>query len=50
MASGAKLVSVRVLDCEGLGTVTNVVEGIEWIASNQKEVRAHVGLACVIGV
>lgn len=43
VASHAQLVSVRVLDCGGLGTVTDVVEGLQWIASEQEN-RAHPGV------
>jgi subtilisin family serine protease len=35
IAKGANLVSVRVLDCTGSGTVSGVIAGIDWITANR---------------
>lgn len=42
VAPGATVVSVRVLDCEGQGTVENVVKGLQWIRSHHVSGRAAV--------
>jgi aqualysin 1 len=34
VASGVKLVSVRVLDCQGSGLSSGVIAGLDWIAAN----------------
>ncbi|MGW0777433.1 S8 family peptidase [Streptomyces sp. NPDC002835] len=34
VATKASLVSVRVLDCEGGGTVSGVIAGMDWVAAN----------------
>jgi subtilisin family serine protease len=34
VAKGVSLVAVRVLDCTGQGTVTNVIAGLDWVASH----------------
>ncbi|HSU35612.1 MAG TPA: S8 family serine peptidase [Propionibacteriaceae bacterium] len=34
VAKGVKLVSVRVLDCAGSGTVSGVIAGIDWVATH----------------
>jgi subtilisin family serine protease len=34
VAKGVKLWSVRVLNCSGSGTITGVINGINWVASN----------------
>jgi serine protease len=45
VAKGAKLVAVRVLDCGGSGTISNVVAGIEWVTSHhQKPAVANMSL------
>lgn len=36
VAKGAHVVSVKVLDSSGLGTVSGTVAGLDWIASNHK--------------
>ncbi|HEX6576377.1 MAG TPA: S8 family serine peptidase [Gemmatimonadaceae bacterium] len=35
VAKAAKLVSVRVLDCEGSGTISQVIAGLDWIIANR---------------
>ena len=35
VAKGVKLHSVRVLDCTGAGTVSGLIEGLSWVASNR---------------
>ncbi|MDX6263833.1 MAG: hypothetical protein QOH84_5521 [Kribbellaceae bacterium] len=37
MAKGAKIIAVRVLDCNGSGTTESVVAGIEWVTANAKK-------------
>ena len=34
VAKEAKVVAVRVLNCQGSGTVSNVVAGLNWVAQN----------------
>ncbi|MEU4557104.1 S8 family peptidase [Actinoplanes sp. NPDC023936] len=34
VAKKVKLVSVRVLDCEGSGTLSDVIDGIDWVTAN----------------
>jgi subtilisin family serine protease len=34
VAPGVSLVAVRVLDCSGSGTLSNVVSGIDWVTAN----------------
>jgi subtilisin family serine protease len=34
VAKGVNLVAVRVLDCEGLGTSEDVIQGIDWVTAN----------------
>ena len=34
VAKGATLVAVRVLDCGGSGSVSNVVAGVNWVAAD----------------
>lgn len=36
VAKRAKLYSVRVLDCEGSGTMAGVVAGVDWVAKNAR--------------
>lgn len=36
VAKGAALVSVRVIDCDGAGTISGVVAGLDWIAMHGK--------------
>ena len=33
-APGAQLVSVRVLDCQGLGTYSNIIAGVDWVTQH----------------
>uniref|UniRef100_A0AAU3H6D9 S8 family peptidase n=1 Tax=Streptomyces sp. NBC_01401 TaxID=2903854 RepID=A0AAU3H6D9_9ACTN len=37
VASGASLVPVRVLNCEGSGTWAGIIAGLDWIAQNAKQ-------------
>ncbi|GGJ38000.1 S8 family peptidase [Deinococcus roseus] len=37
VAKNVKLVSVRVLDCEGSGSMDGVIEGIDWVIKNAKK-------------
>ncbi|MFF3291438.1 S8 family peptidase [Streptomyces sp. NPDC003023] len=37
VARKASLVSVRVLDCEGGGTLSGVIAGMDWVAANAKQ-------------
>lgn len=37
VAKEASSVAVRVLDCQGSGTVSNVVAGLNWVAQNAKK-------------
>ena len=37
VARRATLVSVRVLDCGGTGTISDVVAGIDWVAANHRK-------------
>lgn len=37
VAKNVKLVSVRVLDCEGSGTMDGVIQGIDWVVKNAKK-------------
>jgi subtilisin family serine protease len=34
VADGVRLVAVRVLDCNGSGTVSGVIAGVDWVTSN----------------
>ena len=34
VAKGVKLVGVRVLDCEGSGTLSGVIAGLDWVTAN----------------
>ena len=34
VAKGASIVGVRVLDCTGSGTTTDIVQGIDWVTAN----------------
>ena len=34
VAKGANLISVRVFDCNGSGTTTTIISGLDWIANN----------------
>ncbi|EFJ51534.1 hypothetical protein VOLCADRAFT_31946, partial [Volvox carteri f. nagariensis] len=36
VARGSRLVSVRVLDCNGSGTIADTVAGLDWVARNAK--------------
>jgi subtilisin family serine protease len=36
VAKGATLYSVRVLDCNGSGTATGVISGIDWVTANHR--------------
>ncbi|NIK59404.1 S8 family peptidase [Kribbella shirazensis] len=37
LAKGAKVVGVRVLDCQGSGSTESVVAGIDWVTKNAKK-------------
>jgi subtilisin family serine protease len=37
LAKGAKIIAVRVLDCNGSGTTESVVGGIDWVTKNAKK-------------
>ncbi|CAL5228884.1 g12099 [Coccomyxa viridis] len=37
VAKEASVVAVRVLDCEGTGTISDLVAGLDWVASNAKQ-------------
>ncbi|GAA1132718.1 serine protease [Kribbella jejuensis] len=37
MAKAAKLIAVRVLDCQGSGSTESVVAGIDWVTKNAKK-------------
>lgn len=34
IAKGAKLIAVRVLDCQGSGTISGVIAGVDWVTAN----------------
>ncbi|UZR30237.1 S8 family serine peptidase [Methylococcus mesophilus] len=36
VAKGVKLVSVRVLDCDGSGTTSGVIAGVNWVTANRQ--------------
>jgi subtilisin family serine protease len=36
VAKGVTLVAVRVLDCNGLGTIAGVIDGIDWVTANHQ--------------
>ncbi|HLA15050.1 MAG TPA: S8 family serine peptidase, partial [Gemmatimonadaceae bacterium] len=36
VAKGVNLYSVRVLDCSGSGTISGVVQGVDWVTANRK--------------
>lgn len=36
VAKDASVVSVRILDCEGSGTISNTVAALDWVAANHK--------------
>jgi aqualysin 1 len=36
VAKGARLVSVRVLDCNGSGSLSGVIAGLDWVASHRR--------------
>jgi subtilisin family serine protease len=45
IAKGAKVIGVRVLDCQGSGTTESVVAGIDWVTKNaQKPAVANMSL------
>jgi subtilisin family serine protease len=35
VAKGTRLVAVRVLDCNGSGTNSGVIAGVDWVAANR---------------
>lgn len=35
VAKNAKIIAVRVLDCEGSGTFSGLIQGIEWVTANR---------------
>lgn len=37
IAKGVSLVAVRVLDCEGAGTTSGVIAGIDWVTANAQQ-------------
>jgi serine protease len=37
VAKGAKIYGVRVLDCEGSGTISGVIAGVEWVTAQHKK-------------
>jgi subtilisin family serine protease len=37
LAKGAKIIAVRVLDCQGSGSTESVVAGIDWVTKNAKK-------------
>ena len=37
VAKGARVVAVRVLDCDGGGTTESVLAGVDWVAANAKK-------------
>ena len=37
LAKDAAVVAVRVLNCQGSGTVSNVVAGLNWVATNARK-------------
>ena len=41
VAKGVQLVAVRVLDCEGFGTWSDIIDGINWV-TNQKRANPNV--------
>ena len=52
VARGVRLISVRVLDCQGLGEVEDVVAGLEWVADHHQAGRlaiANLSLGVDIG-
>ncbi|GAA3883048.1 hypothetical protein GCM10022243_54580 [Saccharothrix violaceirubra] len=50
VAKGAKVVAVRVLDCQGGGTFASVLSGIEWVTANAvKPAVANMSLGAVAG-
>jgi subtilisin family serine protease len=36
VAKGVRLVAVRVLDCQGSGTTSGVIAGVDWVAANKR--------------
>src|SRR5260221_578524 len=42
MAPGASLVSLKVLDANGLGTISNIISALGWIATNAKTYNIRV--------
>lgn len=52
LATGARVISVRVLDCDGYGTVSNVVKGLDWVRFNHRAGRlaiANLSLGLDVG-
>jgi serine protease len=37
VAKNAKLIAVRVLDCEGSGTISGVIAGVEWVTAHHSK-------------
>ncbi|KIZ00099.1 peptidase S8/S53 subtilisin kexin sedolisin [Monoraphidium neglectum] len=37
VASSARVVAVKVLDCQGEGSISDVVEGLDWVAANARK-------------
>jgi subtilisin family serine protease len=37
VAKGVKLVGIRVMDCKGTGSVTNIIAAVDWVVKNGKK-------------
>lgn len=52
LANGSRVISVRVLGCDGYGTVSNVVKGLDWVRFNHRAGRlaiANLSLGLDVG-
>jgi serine protease AprX len=42
VATGAKVIDVKVSDCKGQGRISQVIEGLQWVLENQKKYKIRI--------